>query len=365
MGYFTPFAAASATIREPSTRRYVYGQLPERVIAAVVDLQLWGAYAYIDLLAGRSGWIKGTYAALAGATDRSAGTMRARAIALEGLGLIMIEPVGRKRILRTARRRREERGRLPGWVVDATGRVDLWGLYAWLDFHAGRDGELRLSYAELAAELALPRARVNRLLLEAEQLGLVALSGYGSARLISLRRGGTDAASEPRSAAISAHAPGEPLAAPLELDAAASRTQVGRPLTRPVRSPINPHKLHTYTTNPNRIPDPRRDIAGDADLIQACRDLWVQVLGPLPHDAGPWIERYVRTGRGPKLLDAIGWTVGRGANCWRYVEEVLLTEGWLHPPASKPSARSARGSRPPSPDKPAVDAWARIAVRTR
>ena len=366
MGYVTPFTAASATIRAPSTQRYVYGQLPERVIDAIVDLQLWGVYAYIDLLAGRSGWIKATYAVLAVATDRSAGTLRARAVALEALGLIMIEPAGRKRILRTARGRREERGRLPEWVVDATGRVELWGLYAWLDLYAGRDGELRLSYAELAADLALPRARVNRLLLEAEMLGLVALSGYGSGRLISLRSGGTDAATAPISGgavvAAASVAPGEPLATPLELDVAATRTQVGRQLTQPVRSPINPHKLHTYTTNPDRTSALGRDISGDADLIRACRDLWVQILGPLPHDAGPWIERYVRTGRGPKLLDAIGWSTHRNVNSWLYVSRVLRSEGWLDPPGGKPAART---SRPAGPGKPAVDAWAGIAVRTR
>ena len=65
----------------------------------------------------------------------------------------------------------------------------------------------------------------------------------------------------------------------------------------------------------------------------------------MPPGATDAIGRYVRTGRGGAVLNAIGWASGRGINHWAYVEEIIRTEGWLHPPprrgGSAPSPQSA------------------------
>ena len=54
--------------RSGATPAERYGQLPAAVAEAAGDPGLWGVYALLDLLAGRSGWIRTTRLALAGRT---------------------------------------------------------------------------------------------------------------------------------------------------------------------------------------------------------------------------------------------------------------------------------------------------------
>ena len=145
----------------------------------------------------------------------------------------MIEDSGRSRIFRTARRRGERYGRLPQCVVDATGRAELWGLYAWLSLGAGPgEDSIRLSYRDAAAELRLNRARVNRLMLDLAALGLVSLAGHGDSRLIALPDAARAARQDRRprqgpSASAASPATLTPVASDLPPDRSANERVVG------------------------------------------------------------------------------------------------------------------------------------------
>ena len=341
-----------------------FGQLPEHVVDALVDLKLWGVYAYLDLLAGRSGWLKATAANLAARTDRSAGTFGARCGALERAGLILIEPAGRARIYRTARRRGERFGRLPASLVAATGRVELWGLYAWLDLLAGGEGTLRMSYQDLAADLGLARGRVNRLLLDLEALNAIALVGHGDSRLIDLvpaaqscscaaTRGDAPSSLRTRSLRV---LPGDAGAPPVGavLDPEWSPNERGSQRAGP---PLLNSGSHNNPTD--RHPDLSRHNVddGEGDLLAACLEAWLEVIGPVSDLVATRVERHVRSGHGQDLLKAIGWCVGREVRTWRFVERVLWTRGWEQPPPGTAGRERRRaGSEAPGAGAAAIDA---------
>ena len=347
----TPFSDANPPhIATDGSGRCRYGQLPERAIAAVCDLKLWGIYAYLDLLAGRSGWLRSTCIDLARTTDRSAGTFGERAAALGAADLIMIEISGRSRIFRTARRRGERYGRLPQCVVDATGRAELWGLYAWLSLGAGPgEDSIRLSYRDAAAELRLNRARVNRLMLDLAALGLVSLAGHGDSRLIALPDAGRAGRAARQNHTLgqrpSAVAASPATLTPVALDLPPDRPANERVSERIPLGTLSRPRSHTITPLPDLNRHPLRDTTSDADTIRICVRTWEDALGPLPPGTTDAIGRYVRTGRGGAVLNAIGWASGRGVNRWGYVEEIIRTEGWLHPPPGRgggaPALRSA------------------------
>ena len=369
----TPLTGASQPLRASfRTTRGSFGQLPEHVVDTLCDLILWGTYAYLDLRAGRSGWVKATASDLASRTDRSAGTFGTRSGELERAGLILVEPAGRARIYRTARRRGERFGRLPDSLVAATGSAELWGLYAWLGLLAGGARSLRMSYQEIAADLGLARARVNRLLLDLEALNAIALRGHGDSRLIDLAPDVpactcASSACEAAVGALEGHIRMLP-----DLDAAESQAgdqapQIGSVLTadwsRNERgsqraptsllnsgshnNPLSPHHDQHHSGAPD----------GDREQLAACLEAWKEVIGPVPELVRVRIERYVRSGSGDDLKKAIGWCVGRQVRSWRYVEEVLRTRGWETPPppAGRRGLTGTQSGKQPGRDS-AIDA---------
>ena len=364
----TPLTGASQPLRASSrTPRGSFGQLPEHVVDAVCSLIFWGTYAYLDLRAGRSGWVKATAAALASRTDRSAGTFGARSGALERAGLILVEPAGRARIYRTARRRGERFGRLPDSLVAATGRVELWGLYAWLDLLAGGARSLRMSYQEIAADLGVARSRVNRLLLDLEALNEIALVGHGDSRLIDLAPevpecGGTSAATAlegnirmlPDLESTQSRAGDQALQIGSVLSADWSPNERGSQRTS---APLLNSGSHNNPLGPDHDQLNSSALDGDREQFAACLDAWTEVIGPVPALVKVRIERHVRSGNGADLRKAIGWCAGRQVRSWSYVAEVLRTRGWeAAPPGGDGRGFTGTQSGKQPGHDPAIDA---------
>ena len=92
---------ASLTPLHPEGRSVMpYGQLPDDLVEATGDPALWGLYAYIDLEAGRSGWMRTTYTALGERCgwDRSWAAKQVRK--LVALGFLSVERQGRSGLIR-------------------------------------------------------------------------------------------------------------------------------------------------------------------------------------------------------------------------------------------------------------------------
>jgi len=67
-------------------------------------------------------------------------------------------------------------------------------------------------------------------------------------------------------------------------------------------------------------------------MIALCLEVWGEVIGPVPDAARIAVERYVRSGHGEDVLNAIGWSAHRDVRTWRYVEHVLWNRSWEQPP---------------------------------